>query len=315
MPLSKYIIINKDILVEGHTFDFDIYLPSKSKKEISCFKQKGSVVTFDDQSVMKVTKAFYVNEADKHSYELFYKTYLSSIEEVQALEYINIDDNTSIIYKRATKIIEKLYKEPYALGNYEEAKEVVNDLVSTILDDEFTIKSLMSIVAHNFYTHTHSLNVAIYSISLGAYLGLRKDTLKELGEVALLHDLGKNKIDANIINKKGILTPTEFTYMKKHSLHGYIIAIEIGITNKNTLDGIKHHHEKMDGTGYPSGLKGKDIPLFARIVCICDIFDGLVSKKSYKDAMTTFDSLKLMKIEMKNDIDMDLLNKMIMMFR
>jgi len=310
MPLSKYIIINKDILVEGHTFDFDIYLPSKSKKEISCFKQKGSVVTFDDQSVMKVTKAFYVNEADKHSYELFYKTYLSSIEEVQALEYINIDDNTSIIYKRATKIIEKLYKEPYALGNYEEAKEVVNDLVSTILDDEFTIKSLMSIVAHNFYTHTHSLNVAIYSISLGAYLGLRKDTLKELGEVALLHDLGKNKIDANIINKKGILTPTEFTYMKKQIFNrrgfikkGLVIAGGISII------------EKMDGTGYPSGLKGKDIPLFARIVCICDIFDGLVSKKSYKDAMTTFDSLKLMKIEMKNDIDMDLLNKMIMMFR
>jgi HD-GYP domain-containing protein (c-di-GMP phosphodiesterase class II) len=192
---------------------------------------------------------------------------------------------------------------------------VVSDLVDTILVDNFTLKSLLVIASHDYYTHTHSINVAIYALSLGSFLGLQKETLAELGEAALLHDLGKSKIDPAIINKNGKLTDKEFKEVQKHSDLGYAVGLKLGIKNKNVLDGIRHHHEKMDGSGYPLGLKGKEIPLFARIIGACDIFDALTSRRSYKEPMTTFETLKLMKTTMKEHLDVRLLDKMISMFK
>jgi len=89
----------------------------------------------------------------------------------------------------------------------------------------------------------------------------------------------------------------------------------MGIKNKNVLHGIRYHHEKMDGSGYPSKLKGENIPKFARIVGLCDIFDALTSKRSYKEAMSTYDALSLIKKNMANHVDLNLLNEMIKMFK
>ena len=165
----------------------------------------------------------------------------------------------------------------------------------------------MSIATHDYYTHTHSLNVAIYTLSLGAYLKLDEQALNDLGHAGFLHDLGKRKIDVGIINKKGKLDTKEFKIMQAHSELGYKIAIKMGIKNEDILSGIRYHHEKMDGTGYPHGLKEKDIPFFARIVGLCDIFDALTSKRSYKNAMSTFDALLLVKTKMNHHVDMKLL--------
>ncbi len=228
---------------------------------------------------------------------------------------MNITEKSELVYKQATDIVDALYKNPENLANYQKAQDAVRELVALILDDDFALRSLMSIATHDYYTHTHSLNVSVYAVSLGMFLGLRKRDLRELGEAALLHDLGKNKIKTSIINKDGKLTDLEYEEVKHHSEYGFEISEHIGIKNKRILEAIKYHHEKLDGSGYPDGLKGEDIPLFARIIGVCDIFDALSSKRSYKDAMQTFDVLKLMKTKMKDELDMELLNKMITMFR
>ena len=106
-----------------------------------------------------------------------------------------------------------------------------------------------------------------------------------------------------------------FNKVKKHPELGFHLAVSMGIKNQDTLHGIRHHHEKMDGSGYPSGLRGNSIPIYARIVGLCDVFDALTSKRSYKEAMTTFEALKLIKTNMNNHIDMKLLNEMIKMFK
>jgi len=229
--------------------------------------------------------------------------------------HMSIEEKSAVVYTQATKAMDDLFKNPENLAHYKSAKKSVKDLVSTVLDDNFTVRSLMKLATHDYYTHTHSLNVSIYSVSLGFYLGLNKSELKELGEAALLHDLGKSKIDSHIINKNGKLTIDEFEEMKHHSAYGYDLSVHIGTDNKKILDGIKYHHEKMDGTGYPDGLKGEEIPMYARIIGVCDIFDALSSRRSYKDGMPTFEVLKFMKTEMKEHVDMKLLNKMILMFK
>lgn len=89
----------------------------------------------------------------------------------------------------------------------------------------------------------------------------------------------------------------------------------MGIKNQKVLNGIRHHHEKMDGSGYPYGYSEFEIPLYARIVGLCDIFDALTSRRSYKEPMSTFDAMKLMRNQMKNHIDLNLLNNMVSMFK
>lgn len=103
--------------------------------------------------------------------------------------------------------------------------------------------------------------------------------------------------------------------MKSHPEIGLEIATTLGITDKRILNAISQHHEKMDGSGYPFHLKSNQISEFAKIISICDIFDTLTTKRSYKESMTTFESIKLMKSEMAVKIDLNILNSFILMFK
>ena len=190
---------------------------------------------------------------------------------------------------------------------------VVNTFVGTIFSDKHAIESMIKITAYDYYTHTHSINVCIYSLSLGSFLELDEATLEELGMSALLHDLGKCRVNPDITNKNGKLNDREFEEMKHHPLYGYAIALKIGIHDRRILDGIRHHHEKLDGSGYPDGLAGNNITLFARIIGVCDVFDALSTKRSYKDRMSSYDTLMLMKKTMQHHLDMELVNAFIRM--
>jgi len=311
MVSTKYLVIDKNIVSEGVTFGFDIFVLS-SDKEMDCFKENGSTFTNDDKVIVDTKSALYVQEDEHAEYEKYYKSFLLNQQE---LENLKLNQQPTAIYEKASSVLNDFFANPETLSNYEASKEIVDDMIETILEDNFTIKSLMDIATHDYYTHTHSINVSIYALSLGAYMQMQPETLSKLGEAALLHDLGKSKIDTAILNKNGKLTDKEFSEIKRHPDYGYKIGLSLGISNKNILDGIRHHHEKVDGSGYPSGLKGKEIPMFARIIGICDIFDALTSRRSYKEAMSTFDAIKMMKLKMNNHVDVKLLDKMIRMFR
>ena len=246
----------------------------------------------------------------KEKYKDVYKATLSATPKIKSISF---EEKYAAVYEDASNVVNNFLNNPTATGNYKASKDVIKNMVDTVLDNEFTIKSLHSIARHDYYTHTHSVNVAVYSLSLGSFLEFRHEALLELGEAALLHDLGKSKIDAAIINKNGKLTDGEFEKIKKHPVLGYTIGVNLGIKNKRVLDGIKHHHEKIDGSGYPYKLKGENIPYYARIIGVCDIFDALTSKRSYKEAMSVKDALLLMKTNMKEHVDNRLLKKMMNM--
>lgn len=132
---------------------------------------------------------------------------------------------------------------------------------------------------------------------------------------AILHDLGKSKIDYDIINKNGKLTDEEFSQMKDHPALGHEIALILGITDERILSGIRHHHEKMEGGGYPDNIRGEEISQFARIIGVCDVFDALSTKRSYKDPMSSYESLHLMKQQMRGHLDMEMVDAFIKMLR
>ncbi len=309
MSQDKFIRIDKSLVCKEEVALFSIYYPTELSSQMECLIEKGIPLVEGKRRVVTSKKALYILETDRDQYREFCELQNSLKSKEQ------YEENTKKLYTKATSIIDEIYHNPETLGGYEKTKDIVNDLVHNILDDNFTMHSLMKIATHDYYTHTHSLNVSVYALSLGAHLKLSKKELALLGESALLHDLGKSKIAKEIINKNGKLTDEEFNKVKKHPELGFHLAVGMGIKDKNILYGIRHHQEKMDGSGYPSKLRGESIPLFARIIALCDIFDALTSERSYKTAMSTFDALKLMKKNMNNHVDLKLLNEMIKMFK
>jgi HD-GYP domain-containing protein (c-di-GMP phosphodiesterase class II) len=152
------------------------------------------------------------------------------------------------------------------------------------------------------YTCGPSLRVAFYADMLGQYLSLGAADLQMLQWSALLHDVGKIGIRDSVLKKEGGLTPDEFQHIREHPVRSYRIVQEIPQLAK-ALDGILYHHERYDGSGYPTKLTGEQIPLQARIVQIADVFDALTSNRSYRRAYSWEAALDIMGKEAGKAVD------------
>ena len=159
------------------------------------------------------------------------------------------------------------------------------------------------------YTFKHSVDVAAISMMIGREYGLSRDELYQLGITGLLHDVGKSRIPNEILNKPGKLTDEEFEVIKNHSLYGFEILREKNNFSAIILDGVLHHHEKMNGMGYPDKLPGKDISLFSRILSVADIFDALVTKRPYKGPISGREAMEMI-LALGSELD----NKVIQSF-
>ncbi len=166
----------------------------------------------------------------------------------------------------------------------ENIAKMAKKLVLEILSKEEIIINLIDLKSYDDYTYRHSLCVAILSITMGITLELDEYMLRELAMCALLHDLGKMMIPNNIINKPDLLTPEEFEVMKMHPAIAANQLRKLHIVSEAVIKGIECHHERYDGTGYPHGLKGNEIPLYAKILAVADVYDALTSTRSYRRA-------------------------------
>lgn len=153
------------------------------------------------------------------------------------------------------------------------------------------------------YTFKHSLGVSVLAVTLGKWLGYSEESILELSIIGLLHDIGKLKIPEEIVNKPGKLTPEEFELMKRHSLYSYEILLETGDFNEDILLGVLQHHEKINGTGYPDGLKGEEIHEYAKIIAVCDIYSALTSDRLYKYKDSPFNVADYLREESFQSLD------------
>ncbi len=149
-----------------------------------------------------------------------------------------------------------------------------------------TVESIQAIArtidAKDEYTNGHSIRVGYYSKVIAENMGMSSDDVDNIYYIALLHDIGKIAIPDSILNKPGRLTDEEFAVMKSHTTRGAGILKGIS-TIPQIIEGAKSHHEKYDGSGYPEGISGENIPFVARIICCADCFDAMASKRVYKE--------------------------------
>ncbi len=162
-----------------------------------------------------------------------------------------------------------------------------------------------AIEAKDPYTKGHCGRSAVYAMALGGEARLPAEQLEVLEFGAFLHDIGKIGIRDAVLLKPGALDPDEWKHMKLHAVIGYQIAVQLDML-KPMIACIRNHHERWDGTGYPDGLKGADIPLLARIVCIADAYDAMATDRPYKRAIPIDECKAILRRQAGPQFDPDL---------
>lgn len=176
----------------------------------------------------------------------------------------------------------------------EQARSLVEEISNSVLRQPHALISLARLKNADEYTYMHSVAVCALMIALARQLNFDEEMVREAGFAGLLHDLGKVGIPMKVLNKPGKLTDAEFSVVKSHPEVGARILMENYDVSPMVLDVCLHHHEKMDGTGYPFGLKGDTISLFAKMGAVCDVYDAITSNRPYKKGWAPADSIRKM---------------------
>ena len=173
-----------------------------------------------------------------------------------------------------------------------QVETLVEKMTESVFNNSDALVSLLRIKTKDEYTYLHSLAVSALCISFAQYLDFDHGKIKAIGIGGLLHDIGKVKIPDQILHKPGPLTEAEFEVMKQHVDHGNAVLEQTTRLDASSVCVTAHHHERLDGTGYPQGLRGDQISLFGQVSAIVDIYDALTSERCYKGSITPTEALR-----------------------
>jgi HD-GYP domain-containing protein (c-di-GMP phosphodiesterase class II) len=211
----------------------------------------------------------------------------------------------SRIFSESRQAVMSMFQEA-RMGNTVDttgAKALVEDIADSVSRNAGALISLARLKNADDYTYMHSVAVCAMMVALSRQLGLDEEQTRIAGLAGLMHDLGKAAMPMDVLNKPGKLTDAEYAVIKTHPQKGYGLLLQGGEANAIVLDVCLHHHEKVDGSGYPKGLKGDDISLFAKMGAVCDVYDAITSNRPYKTGWDPAESLRKM-AEWKGHFDL-----------
>jgi putative nucleotidyltransferase with HDIG domain len=176
----------------------------------------------------------------------------------------------------------------------EAAAPLVEEISNSMLRNPGALVSIARLKTADDYTYLHSVAVCALMIALARQLGLDEQQTREAGMAGLLHDLGKAMMPSAVLNKPGKLTDAEFAVVKTHPEEGHKLLLAGNGASEIARDVCLHHHEKFDGSGYPAGLSGEAISLYARMGAVCDVYDAITSNRPYKAGWDPAESIRRM---------------------
>jgi HD-GYP domain-containing protein (c-di-GMP phosphodiesterase class II) len=306
-----YLPISPNSLRTNTTVGCDIFLLAKSTAEVRFVLYCRGDAVFDETKknmlVAQKIKSLFIKKEEQPA---FFEYLENNFQQIVSDTSIPTDERTKIVHSAATNMVKDLFNDPKS-GSVARAKAFAHNMVDYVIKDSKAAESLLRIAVHQYYTYTHSVNVAAVGTLFGQNLGLGVKDLKGLCAGILVHDVGKTKISTDIINKRGKLTKEEFDIIKKHPELGVEVLEETGVEFKEELIVTLQHHESDDGSGYPYGLKKDEIHPCGKVARVIDVYDALTAKRSYADAIRPFAALKEMKDNMLHCFDTELFKEFI----
>ncbi len=189
-------------------------------------------------------------------------------------------------------------------------KQVASGFIDSVFRNQDALACMTRIREKDAYLLEHSINVSVLMSIFAKHMGFDRDIIHELATGALLHDIGKIKVPDAILNKPGKLTDAEFDEIKRHALYSKEILEESELSDI-AIQVAGFHHERLDGKGYPFGLKGDEINQYVRMISIVDVYDALTAKRVYKDGMNPIQAFKIIRSDCPNSFDSELVARFI----
>ena len=310
----SYLPIRPDSLKTNTTVGCDIYILTKTATEdrfvLYCMKDAVFDEAKKEMLLEQKIKSIFIKKEEQPA---FFDYLENNFQHIVSDTNIPSDERSKIVHRAASNLVKDLFADP-GTGNIKRIKAFAYNMVNYIINDSKAAESLLEMAVYRYYSYTHAVNVVTIGTVFGQKLGIGPKDLKGLCAGILLHDVGKTKINTDILNKKGKLTEGEFDIVKKHPEFGVEILEKTEIEFKEELIITLQHHENDDGSGYPYGLKKDEIHPCGKIARILDVYDALTANRSYRDAVTPFAALAEMKGKMLNCFDIDMFKKFICFF-
>ncbi len=324
----KYTSHTLDVLIKGTVLPFDCYI--KRYSDYVIIIQAGTYISEELLFKMHHNKEIYFLKEDSEKirhYQTEHKTIdLSQENRVSANEPIKaaldlpqtmfnifgtLEERLSVLYATISDLMQTIFDNADEKLPMDALYICVNQLAACINPETNTLPMLLKIIPEKYTTHHHSTNVAFLAVILANAIHLSQEEIIDVGLAGLLHDIGKIRIDSIILQKPSALKNEEYETVKIHSDYGYAILADNGVTNQKILNAVRFHHERLDGSGYPKGLSTKLIPKYAQIVGMCDTFDALTTKRTFRDNYTSFEALLVMKQDMASQLNKNYINSFI----
>ena len=296
----------------------------KRVKSISIYDLKPSMILSEDlviNGLTLVTKEIPLNNSMIKKILEFYP-----LNTIRIYEYVEETIDSALLASREKSLIQTENTLNYfsnSIDNFlskigensepdlTEIRTMSKEILDSFNDYGSILKSITNSRNIDEYLMRHCVNVALLSSMLGTWLNFPKSDLTLLTYTAFLHDIGKTKVDPHVLNKSTKLTKSEFDEAKKHSIYSYELVKSIPHLDNSVSLGVLMHHERLDGSGYPLGLKEDKISTFAKIIGITDMFDAMTSDRSYSKKQNPFKVLEIMQHDCMGLLDYNYLSTFI----
>jgi len=305
---SRHYLIERALLQPGARITFSLYVLIQFRLSVLLPATEQAPATIDER-VVNTPGDIMIKPEEIPQYNAYLSTLLCA-EETKEKDRDKMKRNA--IKENSKLILKELLDNPRSGEKIKESITMVNTMVESILENRSAASDLLSLRTYDYYTYTHSVNVAVLSVGLGMAAGLKRQDLVTLGIGAMLHDVGKSAIPSSIINKAGRLDDDEYRIIKTHVSEGENILRMNKEIPQDSFLAVSQHHERLSGRGYPNNRMEQEIHLFGRITSIVDCYDAMTTERSYQPARTPFYALSTITRESK-DFDRELLKEFIRM--
>ena len=290
--------------------DFSVYLWQGG--DFLLYTSSGQKFTSRHRQVLHTNgvQQVYILGSEKPLYEKYVERNLGKILLDESLP---IEARSRVFYEASSLVMQDVFdrKLPSALRarHFDNISDIVKNSIKFLARDN-SLSAVAPFISHDYKTYTHCMHVFVYSVAVFHTYEMSETEVFECALGALLHDVGKARIPKRILNKRGPLTSAEREIIKEHPVHGVSMCAHLPMT-QNTINCILFHHEKLDGTGYPAGIKSDNVPLPVRIISLSDIYDALTTDRPYAEAMQPYEALSMIRNDMRENVDMNVFKRFV----
>jgi HD-GYP domain-containing protein (c-di-GMP phosphodiesterase class II) len=286
----------------------DVALYLKSGSNFVLYKSHGRDFSGKDSERLKASgcEFLYVSPGDM---EVITEYMENNAERFLKSDKLNNKLKGKMMYQTSVNFVGDIFSNPEKVTDFERSKRLMKNLLDYISSDSAALTSLESVMSHNYPTFVHSLQVATLSLLIHSEAHLiARDEMLDVGMGSLLHDFGKIFVPRDVLKKNSKLTESEIETIRRHPEEGYQYLKEKTQLSEVSLSIVRYHHERINGNGYPFGLKGSEISRSAQICGICDVYCNLAVDRSGRKALPPGMIIHVMKQEMKGAFNERLLD-------